>query len=66
MHILLTPISSYEALKSSLDKNGEVMLRLDTGDKIWPHKHNVQFGDNTKEIVIDLGTETFWIGADIV
>jgi hypothetical protein len=42
------------------------MLRLDTGERIEWHKHNVKFEDSTKEIVIDSGTETFWIGADRV
>jgi hypothetical protein len=57
-------MASYEALKASLDKNGEVMIRVDTGDKIELHKHNIQFDDNTKEIVVDSASETFWIGAD--
>jgi hypothetical protein len=59
-------MASYEALKASVEKNGEVMIRLDTGDKIELHKHNVTFDDATKEIVVDSGTETFWIGADRV
>lgn len=59
-------MASYEALKASLEKNGEVMIRLDTGDKIELHKHNVTFDDSAKEIVVDSGTETFWIGADKV
>jgi hypothetical protein len=40
------------------------MVRLDTGEKIELHKHNVKFENATKEIVVDAGTETFWIGAD--
>jgi hypothetical protein len=59
-------MASYEALKASVDKNGEVMIRLDTGEKIELHKHNVKFESATKEIVVDAGTETFWIGADRV
>jgi hypothetical protein len=59
-------MTSYEALKASLDKNGEVMIRLDTGEKLELHKHNVKFDDNTKEMVVDAGTETYWIGADRV
>lgn len=30
-------MASYEALKVSVDKNGEVMLKLNTGDKIELH-----------------------------
>jgi hypothetical protein len=59
-------MANYEALKASLDKNGEVMIRLDTGEKLELHKHNVKFDDSTKEIVVDSGTETYWIGADRV
>ena len=57
-------MADYNAIKSSLDKNGELMIRLDTGDKIELHKHNVSFEDANKEIVIDAGTETIWIPAD--
>ncbi len=59
-------MANYEALKTSLQKNGEVMIRLDTGEKIELHTHNVKFDDSTKEIVVDSGTETYWIGADRV
>ena len=57
-------MANYEALKSSVEKNGEVMIRLDTGEKIELHKHNVKFENATKEIVVDAATETYWIGAD--
>jgi hypothetical protein len=59
-------MANYEALKASLQKNGEIMIRLDTGEKIELHTHNVKFEDSTKEIVVDAGTETYWIGADRV
>lgn len=32
-------MANYEALKASVDKNGEVTVRLDTGEKIELHKH---------------------------
>jgi hypothetical protein len=63
---LIHLMANYEALKASVDKNGEVMIRLDTGEKIELHKHNVKFENATKEIVVDSGTETSWIGADRV
>ncbi len=50
---LIDFMASYEALKASVDKNGEVMIRLNTGEKIELHKHNVRFDDTTKEIVVD-------------
>ncbi len=59
-------MASYDALKASVAKNGEVMIRLDTGEKIELHIHNVKFEDATKEITVDAGTETYWIGADRV
>ncbi|MGH9973817.1 MAG: hypothetical protein ACRD93_07955 [Nitrososphaeraceae archaeon] len=66
-HLSLIPhMASYDALKASVAKNGEVMIRLDTGEKIELHIHNVKFEDATKEIMVDAGTETYWIGADRV
>jgi hypothetical protein len=59
-------MANYEALKASVEKNGEVMVRLDTGEKIELHKHNVKFENANKEIVVDAATETYWIGADRV
>ena len=59
-------MANYDALKASVAKNGEVMVRLDTGEKIELHIHNVRFEDSTKEIVVDAATETYWIGADRV
>ncbi len=57
-------MANYDALKASVEKNGEVMVRLDNGEKIELHRHNVQFDDSTKEIIVDAGTETYWIGPD--
>jgi hypothetical protein len=34
-------MANYDALKASVDKNGKVMNRLDTGAKLELHKHNV-------------------------
>ena len=59
-------MANYDALKASVDTNGEVMIRIDSGEEIELHKHNVQFEDATKEIVVDAGTKTYWIGADRV
>jgi hypothetical protein len=59
-------MANYENIKNCLDQNGEVMIRLDNNESIELHKHNVRFEDNSKEIVIDAGTETFWIGAEKV
>jgi len=57
-------MANYEALKASVAKNGEVMIRLDTGEKIELHMHNVKFDDATKEVIVDAATETYFIGVD--
>lgn len=59
-------MANYEALKSALDKYGEVMICIDTGEKLELHKHNVKFNDSTKEIIVDGGSETYWVEADKV
>ena len=43
-------MANYDALKASvdMDKNGEVMIRLDTGEKLELHKHNVEVRLNKK------------------
>jgi len=61
MENLTHDMSNYDRVKECLEKNGEVMIKLDTGDKIELHKHNVTFEDSSQEIVVDSGTETIWI-----
>jgi hypothetical protein len=41
-------MANYDALKASVDKNGKVMNRLDTGAKLELHKHNVGVRLNKK------------------
>lgn len=57
-------MADYNAIKKRLDEYGEIMIRVDTGEKIELHKHNVSFEDSTKELKVDAGTETYWIGID--
>jgi hypothetical protein len=59
-------MANYEALKASIDKNGDVMIQVDTGEEIELPKHNARFEDSTKEIVVDAPTKTYWIGGDRV
>lgn len=59
-------MANFKTLKESVEKNGEVMIRLDTGEKLELHKHNVSFNDATQEIVVDAATQTYWIGAEKV
>ena len=41
-------MANYDALKASVDKNGEVMIRLDKGEKLELRKHNVEVRLNKK------------------
>jgi CO/xanthine dehydrogenase Mo-binding subunit len=59
-------MADYEALKASVAKNGEVKIRLDTGEKIELHIHNTKFNDATKEVIVDAASETYFIGVDRV
>jgi len=59
-------VTSFQRIKETLEQNGEVMLRLETGEKIELHKHNVTLDDSNEEIKVDAGTETYWIPADTV
>lgn len=56
-------MSNYETLKVNLEKNGEVMIRFDTGERLELHKHNVKFDDDVKEIIVDVASKTYWIDA---
>ncbi|HEY7227090.1 MAG TPA: hypothetical protein VH481_03095 [Nitrososphaeraceae archaeon] len=64
--LVIKMMANYDALKASVAKNGEVMIRLDTGEKIELHIHNVKFDDTTKEVVVDAASETYFIGVDRV
>jgi hypothetical protein len=57
-------MANYESIKDSVENNGEVMIRLGSGEELELHKHNVKFDDNTKEIIVDAGAETYWITAE--
>ncbi len=57
-------MSIYESIKNGLDKYGEIMIRLDTGEELELHKHNVQFNDLDKEIIVDASVETYFISPD--
>jgi hypothetical protein len=41
-------MANNDVLKASVDKNGEVMIRLDTGEKLELNKHNVVVQLNKK------------------
>jgi hypothetical protein len=59
-------MANYQALKDSVNTNGEVIIRLDTGEKIELHKHNVQFNDATGEIIIEAPAEKYFIHIESV
>ena len=53
-------MASFEALKASMERNCEVMIRSKTVEEIELHKHNIKFEDATKEIVVDSGTNEMY------
>ena len=59
-------MANYEALRDSVNKNGEVMIRLDTGESIELHIHNVKFVDSIKGNSGRFWYQISWIGADRV
>lgn len=59
-------MANFQRIKDELEKSGELMLKLGSGEKIELHKHNVSFDDSTQEIKVDAATETYWISADSV
>jgi len=61
---MLALMVDYNSMKAALSKNGEVMIRLDTGEKIELHTHNVKFHDDVKEVEVDASSETFWIPSE--
>jgi len=40
------------------------MIKIDVGDKIELHKHNVTFDDSSQEIIVDAATQTIWIDSN--
>ena len=41
-------MANFEALKASLAKNGEIMIRPDTSETIELHTLNLKYDDNTQ------------------
>jgi hypothetical protein len=52
---------SFEALKSGMERNGEVMIRLKMVEEIELHKQNVRFENATREIVVGSGTNEIYV-----
>jgi hypothetical protein len=49
-----------EALKASMVRNGDVMIRLKMVEEIELHRQNVKFEVATKEIVVGYGTNEIY------
>ena len=58
-------MTNFQRIKDELDKSGELMLKIDSGEKLELHKHNVS-DESTQEIKVDASSETYWISADSV
>jgi hypothetical protein len=52
---------SFEALKSGMERNGEVMIRLKMVEEIELHKQNVRFENATREIVVGSNTNEIYV-----
>ena len=59
-------MANFQRLREELEKSGEVMVKLGSGEKMELHKHNVSFDESTQEIKVDASSETYWISADSV
>jgi hypothetical protein len=57
----------YKNVKNALQKSGELMIKAADGQTFELHLHNVTFDDANELVVLDAGTETYWIkGQDII
>ena len=54
-----------EKIKKILEKSGELMIKVSDGQTFELHLHNTTFEDDNI-IVVDTGTEKYWIVADEV
>ena len=59
-------MANFQRIKDELEKSGELMLKLGSGEKIELHKHNASFDESTQEIKVGAASETYWISADNV
>ena len=53
----------YELVKAELEKSGELMVKMDSGDTFELHKHNTEFDDANEVIKIHGSDETIWLPA---
>lgn len=56
----------YDHVKKSLNKNGELMIKMSEGQTFELHLHNCSFDDENRLIEIDAGDETYWLNGDDV
>ncbi len=54
----------YELVKEELERSGELMVKMDSGDTFELHKHNTEFDDSNGVIRINGSDETIWIPAE--
>lgn len=53
-------------IKKTLKESGEVMIKTSDGQTFELHLHNTDFDDKNGLIVIDTGTERYWISSQAV
>ncbi len=56
----------YKQVKATLQKVGELMIKVSDGQKFELHLHNTTFHDNSGLIELNAGAETYWIAGDQV
>ncbi|GIW62692.1 MAG: hypothetical protein KatS3mg090_0518 [Patescibacteria group bacterium] len=56
----------YNNIKQTLQKTGELMVKVSDGQTFELHLHNTKFHDETNLIELDAGAETYWINAEEV
>lgn len=55
----------YERLREALNENGELMIRLDSGEEAELHLHNTEFIDEPI-VKVDADDEIYWLNAEKV
>ncbi len=56
----------YKLVKGTLQKTGELMIKMSDGETFELHLHNIKFHDDKELIEIDGGDETYWLNGNEV
>lgn len=53
----------YQLVKKTLKEAGELMVKMSDGQTFELHLHNTDFDDKGELIILDTGTEKYWISS---